>query len=201
VTSNPPPSLSRVSVHSHAHEAARAGLATCSRIAAMTKGRWRRCHGNSNFCRRRRHMRATTRRLFHYQAQHQRVVFRWWHVVYNGMAHRGPCSHRWRGGSVDSLPVFTTGACSAEKKKKTKKKKKKKTPTNVPDTPCTASYRFAGDANHPADWVASITITKADQTITWNVPARWIRASLSGNQLDGHWCWVAWRPPLDCARH
>jgi hypothetical protein len=42
---------------------------------------------------------------------------------------------------------------------------------NVPDTPCTASYTYAGDSNHTgSSGSTSINITKTNQTITWNAP-------------------------------
>jgi hypothetical protein len=93
--------------------------------------------------------------------------------VYNGMAHPATVLVTGAGGLSLTPPPVYTGACSAA-------------PVNVPDTPCTAGYSFAGDANHTGSTgSASITITKANQTIAWNVPATMTYgAALSGTQLN-----------------
>jgi hypothetical protein len=74
--------------------------------------------------------------------------------------------------SLTPAPSYS-GACTAA-------------PINVTDTPCTASYTFAGDANHfGSNGSTTITITKANQTITWNAPATMIfGAPLSAIQLN-----------------
>jgi len=60
--------------------------------------------------------------------------------------------------SLNPAPVYS-GACSAA-------------PVNVADTPCIASYTYPGDANHTgSNGSATINITKANQTITFNALA------------------------------
>jgi hypothetical protein len=93
--------------------------------------------------------------------------------VYDGLAHPATVSVTGAGGlSLNPLPLYS-GACSTA-------------PINVPDTPCTASYTYAGDVNHTgSNGSATITITKAEQTITWANPASIVFGSaLSSTQLN-----------------
>jgi len=57
---------------------------------------------------------------------------------------------------------------------------------NVPDTPCTASYSYAGDANHTGSTASTtINIIKTNQTITWNALATMTYGGpLSSTQLN-----------------
>jgi hypothetical protein len=72
--------------------------------------------------------------------------------VYNDSAHPAAVSVTGAGGlSLTPAPVYS-GSCLAA-------------PVNVADTPCTASYTFAGDTNHDgSSGTTSITITKAPAT-------------------------------------
>jgi hypothetical protein len=92
--------------------------------------------------------------------------------VYNGAAHSASVSVTGAGLSLTPAPVYS-GACSTA-------------PISVPETPCTASYTYPGDANHSgSSGSTTITITKADQTITWNSPpSMTFGAPLSGTQLN-----------------
>ena len=76
--------------------------------------------------------------------------------VYNGLPHPASVSVTGVGGlSLTPAPVYS-GACSAA-------------PVNVADTPCTASYTYAGDLNHlgSSDF-AVINITPKGLTVTAN---------------------------------
>jgi len=93
--------------------------------------------------------------------------------VYNGLSHPATVSVTGGGGlSLTPTPVYS-GACSAA-------------PVNVPDTPCTAGYTYAGDVNHTGSTgSATITITRTNQTITWNVPTTMTYgAPLNSTQLN-----------------
>src|SRR5205814_1541315 len=69
--------------------------------------------------------------------------------VYDAVSHPATVSVTGVGGlNLTPAPIYS-GACGAA-------------PVNVADTPCTASYTFAGDANHDAsNGSTTITITKA----------------------------------------
>jgi uncharacterized protein (AIM24 family) len=93
--------------------------------------------------------------------------------TYNGLSHPATVLVTGAGGLNLAPPPVYSGACSAA-------------PVNVPDIPCTASYSYAGDTNHTGSTGSTtITITKANQTITWNVPATMTYgAALSSTQLN-----------------
>ncbi|PYT52123.1 MAG: hypothetical protein DMG43_12675, partial [Acidobacteria bacterium] len=79
--------------------------------------------------------------------------------TYNGLAHPATVLVTGAGGLSLTPPPVYTGACSAA-------------PVNVPDTPCTASYSYAGDGNHTGSTASTtINIIKTNQTITWNASA------------------------------
>ncbi|OLB40608.1 MAG: hypothetical protein AUH11_01485 [Acidobacteria bacterium 13_2_20CM_57_17] len=93
--------------------------------------------------------------------------------VYNGLAHPATVLVTGAGGlSLTPAPVYS-GACSGA-------------PVNVQETPCTASYTYAGDTNHTgSSGSTTINVTKASQTITWNVPVSMsFGAPLGGAQLN-----------------
>ncbi len=75
--------------------------------------------------------------------------------VYNGSPRPASVSVTGAGGlNLTPAPVYS-GNCSAA-------------PVNVPDTPCTASYEYAGGDNHfGSSDSTTITITKANQVITF----------------------------------
>ncbi|MGB2900514.1 MAG: Ig-like domain repeat protein [Candidatus Acidiferrum sp.] len=74
--------------------------------------------------------------------------------TYDGNAHAASVSVTGVGGLSLTPPPTYGGACSAA-------------PVHVADTPCTASYTFAGDANHKSSsGTAIITITKAPSATT-----------------------------------
>ena len=95
--------------------------------------------------------------------------------VYDGLAHAATVSVTGAGGlSLTPAPVYS-GACTAA-------------PVNVADTPCTASYTYAGDANHTGSSdTTSITISKKDASVTPAVAGKTYgdtEPSLTGS-LDG----------------
>ena len=93
--------------------------------------------------------------------------------TYNGLAHPATVLVTGAGGLSLTPPPVYTGACSAA-------------PVNVPDTPCTASYSYAGDANHTGSTASTtINMTKTNQSITWNAPATMTYGGpLSSTQLN-----------------
>ena len=83
-------------------------------------------------------------------------------------------------GGLSLSPAPTYSACTAA-------------PVNVPETPCTASYTYTGDANHNgSSGSTTITITRAPQAITWAAPANIVfGTALSGTQLNASVAGVA----------